>query len=331
MQYCLGLESTAHTFGAGIVDFDGNVHTVVNNTFVPETGGLHPREVAEHHARHFSDVIQRALNEASVKMGELALVAYSQGPGLGACLRVGALVSRTLSQVLDIPLVGVNHCVGHVEIGRLECHLDDPLTLYVSGGNTIVTAFQCGRYQIFGETLDIAIGNMIDAFARKAGLAHPGGPKIEKLARKSKNYIELPYTVKGMDLAYSGLLTAASSLLDQGHQLADVSFSLQEVAFAMLAEVTERALAHTEKAEVLLTGGVAANKRLQAMIQDISEEHGASFHVVSPRLAGDNGAMIAWAGVLQFLQTGKIPLQVTKSKPKWRLDEVLIPWREEAC
>lgn len=324
---CLGIETTAHTFGVGVVDFEGTVRAVVNQTFVPEVGGLHPREVAEHHAKQFPGVIRRAMDAAGTTWDDIQLVAFSQGPGLGACLRVGATVARALAQDLGVPLVGVNHCIGHVEIGRVTCAVDDPLTLYVSGGNTILTAFESGRYQIFGETLDMAIGNMIDAFARRAGLAHPGGPKIEKLARASQEYLPLPYVVKGMDLSFSGILTAASTLLEEGHPLEAVAYSLQETCFAMLTEVTERALAHTRKREVLLTGGVAANKRLQAMVRTISEDHDARFEVVPLRLAGDNGAMIAWAGVVQYVASGPTPLPASRINPKWRMDQVPVPWR----
>ncbi len=331
-KLCLGIESTAHTFGVGIIDFEGKVYSVVNNTYIPEKGGLHPVMVKEQHLNTFMNTIQKALHQASLSMKDIDLIAFSQSPGLGPCLKVGAMVSRMLSQLLYIPIVAVNHCVGHIEIGRLMCNIEDPLTLYVSGGNTIVSAFESERYQIFGETLDIPVGNMIDMFGRDAGLVHPGGPKIEKLARTSTNYISLPYVVKGMDLSFSGLYTAAKYLLqseDYGKKfnLSDVAYSLQETAFAMLTEVTERALAHTEKKEVLLTGGVAANKRLQAMIEYISKEHDARFEVVPLRYAGDNGAMIAWVGILRYQAEGGHDLSETVIKPKERMDQIPIPWR----
>lgn len=326
-KFCLGIESTAHTFGAGVVSFTGEVLSVANDTFVPESGGLHPREVAEHHMQNFGETLNKALAEAQLSWQDINLVAFSQGPGLGPCLRVGATVARALHFALKVPLVGVNHCIAHVEIGRLLSKVDDPLTLYVSGGNTIVSAFEAGRYRIFGETLDLAVGNMIDMFARDVGLPHPGGPKIEKLAKESQNFLPLPYVVKGMDLSFSGLLTAAKHLLKEGKTLSDVSFSLQEVAFAMLTEVTERALAHTKKKDVLLTGGVAANKRLQEMIRWIAENQGARYHVVPLRLAGDNGAMIAWAGAEHFLAAGPINIEDSTINPKIRMDEVPVPWR----
>ncbi|MFX0074481.1 MAG: bifunctional N(6)-L-threonylcarbamoyladenine synthase/serine/threonine protein kinase [Candidatus Hermodarchaeota archaeon] len=331
-KLALGIESTAHTWSVGIIDFDGNVISLVNDMFVPEKGGIHPILVREQHLTNFMKVINKALSEASISIEEIDLIAFSKSPGLGPILKIGAQVSRLLSQLLNIPIVAVNHCIAHIEIGRLMCKIEDPLTLYVSGGNTIVSAFESERYQIFGETLDIPIGNLIDSFARDVGIPHPGGPKVEQLARESSKYLYLPYVVKGMDLSFSGLYTATKRLVEsedygKKYTLSDVANSLQETAFAMLTEVTERALAHTGKEEVLLTGGVAANKRLQEMIKYISKEHGARFEVVPLRLAGDNGGMIGWTGILRYKASGGNLISETQIDPKERMDQVTIPWR----
>lgn len=331
-KLCMGIECTAHTLGIGLIDFEGQVYSRINDMYVPEKGGLHPVQAKEQHLENFMGIINRALNESNISIKDIDLIAFSQSPGLAPVLKIGALVSRMLSQILNIPIVAVNHCVAHVEIGRLMCKIEDPLTLYVSGGNTIVSAFDSNRYQIFGETLDLPIGNMIDSFARDAGLSHPGGPKIEKLAQNSDKYLTLPYVVKGMDLSFSGLYTAAKRLLESNkfnkeYNLNDVANSLQETAFAMLTEVTERALAHTGKKEVLLTGGVAANKRLQTMVEYISKEHNARFEVVPLKFAGDNGAMIGWTGILRYNSEGGTDLSDTIIKPKERMDQISIPWR----
>ncbi len=276
-------------------------------------------------------VLAEAFQRAEVKPQDINVVAFSQGPGLGPCLRTGATAARALASYLRVPLVGVNHCVAHIEIGKLVAGAVDPVTLYVSGGNTIVSAFEAGRYRVFGETLDIAVGNCLDVFAREAGLHEregiPPGALVEQLASRGQTFIPLPYTVKGMDLSFSGFLTAAVQLLREGkHSLEDLCFSLQEVAFSMLTEVTERALAHTEKPEVLLTGGVAANKRLQSMLECIAEEHNVRFCVVPKQYALDNGAMIAWTGILAFQHRVTLPLEKSFVKLKWRLDEVAVPW-----
>jgi N6-L-threonylcarbamoyladenine synthase/protein kinase Bud32 len=333
VHYCLGIESTADDFSVGILSSKGEILSNVIGAYIPKTGGIHPREAARHHAKIAGSVLNRAIRTACVKPEEIDVIAFSQGPGLGPCLRTGATAARTLASLLNIPLVGVNHCIAHIEIGKLLTEARDPLTLYVSGGNTIVSAFKTGRYRIFGETLDIAVGNCLDVFARKAGLRQkegaPFGFLVEKLAYRGQNFVSLPYTVKGMDLSFSGLLTAAAQLLQsKKYSLEDLCFSLQEVAFSMLAEVTERALAHTEKRELLLTGGVAANKRLQNMIKTISDEHDVSFCIIPKEYALDNGAMIAWTGLLAFHKGLTLDIEKSFVKMRWRLDEVSVPWVE---
>jgi len=331
--YCLGIESTADDFSVGIASSEGEILANVMDAYIPEEGGIHPREAAQHHSEVAGKVVKKAFEVSGIKPKEITVVAFSQGPGLGPCLRTGATVARALASYLGIPLVGVNHCVAHIEIGRLICRVKDPLTLYVSGGNTIVAACEGGKYRVFGETLDIAIGNCLDVFARNAGLKQkkgmPFGAIIEKLAEKGRNFISLPYIVKGMDLSFSGLLTAAIRELESGkHKLEDLCFSLQEVAFSMLVEVTERALAHTEKRELLLTGGVAANKRLQEMLKIMAEEHDVEFHAVPKEYALDNGAMIAWTGILAYKSGLITPIEKSYVKLKWRLDETPTPWIE---
>ena len=325
---CLGIESTADNLGVGIACSDGTILANETSTHIPEEGGIHPREAARHHAADIGNVLTSALRKAGIEAREIDLIAFSQGPGLGPCLRTGATAARALAAFLGVPLVGVNHCVAHIEIGRLATGAEDPLTLYVSGGNTIVSSFESGRYRIFGETLDIAVGNCLDTFAREAGLPYPGGPAVEKLALGGETLISLPYVVKGMDLSFSGLLTAATQELRSGRwRIEDVCFSLQEAAYAMLGEVTERALAHTKKGELLLTGGVAANKRLRSIIDSIAEEHGATPKFVPHGYATDNGAMIAWTGVLAYGSGVRTPIESSYIDSRWRLDEVEVSWR----
>lgn len=330
-SYCLGIESTADDFSVGISTFNGKILANTINAYIPPEGGIHPREAARHHAKLANKVVQEAFKKAGIKPTILSIISFSQGPGLGPCLRTGATVARSLASYLDIPLVGVNHCVAHIEIGKLKTGAEDPVTLYVSGGNTIVSAFDSGRYRVFGETLDVALGNCLDVFAREAGLrqraGEPFGAVVEKLAANGKKLIHLPYTVKGMDMSFSGLLTAVINLLKKGeYKLEDLCYSLQETVFSMATEVTERALAHTEKKEVLLTGGVAANKRLQSMIKAIAEEHDAEFSVMPKEFAVDNGAMIAWTGVLAYKHGVVTPIEKSFVKLRWRLDEVEVPW-----
>lgn len=327
---CLGIESSADDFGIGISTFKGEILANQSDSYIPSQGGIHPREAARHHSDVADKVLNQALTKAQIKPQDLTAIAFSQGPGLGPCLRTGATIARALASYLEVPLIGVNHSIAHIEIGKLKTGAKDPVTLYASGGNTMVTAYESQRYRVFGETLDIALGNCLDVFAREAGLRSrkglPLGAAVEQFALKGKKLISLPYVVKGMDLSLSGLLTAATSALHDGCRLEDVCYSLQENAFSMVTEVTERALAHTEKKEVLLTGGVAANKRLQSMLTVISEEHDARFAVVPLEFATDNGAMIAWAGVLAFRYGLVMPLEESFVKLRWRVDKVDVPW-----
>ncbi|MBM4241186.1 MAG: bifunctional N(6)-L-threonylcarbamoyladenine synthase/serine/threonine protein kinase [Euryarchaeota archaeon] len=323
---CIGLEGTAEKTGVGIVDSDGSILASVGESLIPASGGIHPREAAEHHANALIPLIKDALKESKLNLGDIDLVAFSRGPGLGPALRTVATAARSLSLSLDVPIVGVNHCIGHVEIGRLTTGAEDPISLYVSGGNTQVIGFDAGRYRVFGETLDIAIGNCLDQFARSVGLGHPGGPLLEKIALKSSNYLDLPYTVKGMDLSFSGLLTAAIRKYESSSSQEDVCYSLQETAFSMLVEVTERALAHAKKQEVMLCGGVAANSRLREMLNIMSEEHFADFFMPPVEYCGDNGAMIAWMGQLMYKHCLNQDVTDTTVIQKYRTDEVDVPW-----
>ncbi|MBW4256351.1 bifunctional N(6)-L-threonylcarbamoyladenine synthase/serine/threonine protein kinase [Methanobacterium sp. YSL] len=328
---CIGLEGTAEKTGVGIVDSEGNILALQGRALLPDKGGIHPREAAEHHAENLVPLIKKSLEEANLKPEDLDMVAFARGPGLGPALRTVATAARSLALSLDVPIVGVNHCIGHIEIGRLTTGCQDPLTLYVSGGNTQVTAFDSGRYQIFGETLDIAIGNCLDQFARTVGLGHPGGPRVEELALASDNYLKLPYTVKGMDLSFSGLLTAAIRKYESGAALEDVCYSLQETAFSMLVEVTERALAHSKKSEVLLVGGVAANQRLREMLEVMTQEHYADFFMPEMRYCGDNGAMNAWLGLLMCRHAKNLNMADTRVIQRYRTDQVDVPWMEKSA
>jgi len=319
-----GLEGTAWNLSAALVDEMEVIHEK-SATYTPASGGIHPREASQHHAEHMAEVVGDVISFAREKDLKIDGIAFSQGPGLGPCLRTVATAARVLSLRFGIPLVGVNHCVAHIEVGKWQSGARDPAVIYVSGANSQVLALRQGRYRIFGETLDISIGNAIDKFARSIGLAHPGGPKVEDMAKKAKKYIPLPYTVKGMDLSFSGLSTAATQAANV-HDLSDVCYSLQETAFAMLVEVTERAMAHAEKKEAMLVGGVGANKRLGEMLNIMCEERGARFFLPPRKFMGDNGSMIAYTGLIMLKSGVTTPLQESKVRPNYRTDDVAVTW-----
>jgi universal protein Kae1 len=322
---CLGIEGTAHTFGIGIAK-DEDILSNSKDVYKPKKGGIHPLEAKEHHEVVSGKVLENALREAKIKLSDLDLIAYSAGPGLPPCLKVCLNFAKELAK--KKPLIEVNHCIAHIEIGRLLTKCKDPITLYVSGGNTQVIGFASGRYRVFGETQDIAIGNAIDTFVREATGKNLGGKYFDELARKGK-YIELPYVVKGMDLSFSGILTSALQKYKSGTKLEDLCYSFQETCYAMLTEVTERALAHTGKNEVLLTGGVAASQRLQDMLSIMCKERNAKLFVCPREFAGDNGAMIAWTGLLAY-SNGQKPVTPEKADfhQRWRTDDVEVRWIE---
>lgn len=324
-QIVIGIESTAHTAGVGIITSEGEILSNQRSVYIPEEGGIHPREAANHHSTNLPDLFKAALKEAKLQPKDISLVAYARGPGLGPCLRTGATAARAFAYSNDIPLLGVNHCVAHLEIGILE-GAKDPVLLYLSGANTQVIAYAAGRFRVFGETIDIGIGNGLDKFAREAGMGFPGGPKLEKIA-KGPDLIDLPYSVKGMDMAFSGLMTAAKSKLDSGYSLESVAFSVQETAFAMSCEVSERALAHTGKNELVLGGGVACNSRLREMATTMAEERGIKCFVPERSLCVDNGAMIAWLGHQMMSADYPITDEDNVVNQKYRTDMVEVTWR----
>lgn len=269
-------------------------------------------------------LLKNALNKWQSGFEKIDIIAYSAGPGIPPSLVFTADFATELSKQHQKPLIPVNHPCAHLEIGRLTTGAKDPIYLYLSGGNTQVIAYVEGRFRIFGETQDITVGNLLDVVAREIGLPMPGGPEIEKLAERG-NYVELPYSIKGMDVSFTGPATAATRLFKKGVKKEDIAHSLQETCFAMLTEVSERAMAHTGKEEILLVGGVAANKRLQEMVKAMCKERGARMHVVPFGYAADNPVMIAWTGLLSYKHK-KIPKIKDKILPKWRIDQV--PWFE---
>ncbi|KWU47508.1 peptidase M22 glycoprotease [Rhodotorula sp. JG-1b] len=365
----LGLEGSANKLGVGLIlhsppadhDLDaaptaiGDLATTsilsnIRHTYVTPPGeGFLPSDTARHHKRWVADVVEKALQEAQKTMHDVDVVCFtkgeSTGPGMGAPLQTVALVARTLALMYDKPLVGVNHCVGHIEMGRLITSSPSPIVLYVSGGNTQVIAYSQQRYRIFGETLDIAVGNCLDRFARIIGLSNDPSPgaNIEKEAKKGKRLLPIPYATKGMDIMLGGILHAAEAYTrdprfrPDTHAVgeeeediitpADLCFSLQETVFAMLVEITERAMAHAGGKEVLIVGGVGCNARLQEMMEIMVGERGGSIFATDERFCIDNGIMIAHAGLLSYRMGYETPLEKTSCTQRFRTDEVLINWR----
>ncbi len=324
---CLGIESTAHTFSCGIIDDKGRIYSNIIDAYKTETGGIHPSEAKKHHEDVKDKVVEDALKNANLKLSDISLISFSQGPGIAPCLLVGMKKAKELANKINVPLVGVNHCIAHLEIGKLMTKAKDPVLLYASGANTQIIAYDGGKYRVFGETLDQGIGNALDQFARHIGLGFPGGPKIEKLALNGKNYIELPYVVKGMDVSFSGILTNLKHKYDsKKYSNEDIAYSFQETIFAMLVEVSERAMAHTGKNELVIGGGVGCNKRLREMSRIMCEERNGKFFAPPNEVLVDNAAMISWLGILQKNDATK-EYDKIDIKPYERTDDVVVTWR----
>lgn len=342
--YVLGLEGSANKIGVSVVTTGGDILSNVRETYVPPTGhGFLPRETATHHQRHVNQLIKRALDEAAISPSQLDCIGYTKGPGMGGPLRSVAVAARTVSMLWDKPLVPVNHCVAHIEMGRLVTGSSDPVVLYVSGGNTQVIAYAGGKYRIFGETIDIAVGNCLDRFARVVGLSNDPSPgyNIELAARKwcdqpnGGKFIHLPYSVKGMDVSFSGMLSfieqeAKQALRTKKYSVEDLCFSLQETIFAMLVEVTERAMAQCGQTDVLCVGGVGCNLRLQQMLSEMADDRGGRAFCTDERYCIDNGAMIAWTASLMFQAGGNdavVPIEKATCTQRYRTDDVCVKWR----
>ena len=324
----LGIESTAHTFSCAVIEKKGKKGKILSDIrkiYRPASGaGIHPREASRHHIENSSLVLSECLTDAKILIKDLDLISYAAGPGLGPCLRVGAVVARSLASFYKIPIYPVNHAIGHIELGKLLTGASNPLVLLVSGGHTMLLAFLDKQWRVFGETLDITLGQLLDQFGRSLGFASPCGKNIEELASVSSNYITLPYSVKGNDVSFSGLLSATKTIAKNSKN--DACYSLQETAFAMISESVERALSFTNKKELMIVGGVAANKRLSEMLQDVCKRHGCKFFVVPLQYAGDCGSQICWTGLLESKVKSGVSLKDTFVTQSWRLDTVKIDY-----
>lgn len=339
--YALGLEGSANKIGIGITSRNGDILANVRRTFIAPIGeGFLPKETAQHHRQHIHSLIHEAFSISGITHKQLECICYTKGPGMGAPLQSVAVVARTLSLLWNIPLIPVNHCIGHIEMGRLVTNAKDPVILYVSGGNTQVIAFSDNRYRILGETLDIAVGNCLDRFARVIGLSNDPSPgyNIEQEAKKTipsptlnELVRQIPYSVKGMDVSFSGILSATERLwkykkIEQS--IPNFCYALQEIVFAMLVETTERALAHIGSQEVLIVGGVGCNVRLQQMMSEMMQQRNGKLYATDDRYCIDNGAMISHAGMLEFLHSDSLPaLDECIITQRFRTDDVLVTWR----
>jgi N6-L-threonylcarbamoyladenine synthase/protein kinase Bud32 len=341
----LGIEGTAWAASAAIFETadpatateDEHVF-IESDAYAPESGGIHPREAAEHMGDAIPRVVETAIDHAEERAAggdpgsdgstPIDAVAFSRGPGLGPCLRIVGTAARAVAQRFDVPLVGVNHMVAHLAVGRHYAGFEDPVCLNASGANTHVLAYRNGRYRVLGETMDTGVGNALDKFTRHVGWSHPGGPKVERRAKEGE-YLDLPYVVKGMDFSFSGIMSAAKQAVDDGEAVEDVCRGLEETIFAMLAEVSERALSLTDGEELVLGGGVAQNDRLRAMLREMCEQRGAEFYAPPAKFLRDNAGMIAILGAKMLAAGDTVAVEESAIDSDFRPDQVDVSWRDE--
>lgn len=338
----LGIEGSANKVGVGLIKSNGEILANPRETYcAPLREGFQPRPTAEHHRKHILDLVDKAFKMANLKPADIDCICFTKGPGIAMPLNSCAIVARTLSLLWNKPLVPVNHCVAHIEMGITVTQCQNPVTLYVSGGNTQVIAYSKNRYRIFGETIDSAVGNVLDRVARELSIPNDPAPgyNIEQLAKQeleNRKYIPLPYIVKGMDMSFSGILSkvlqCGKKWIKSGEYIKeDICYSLQETIFAMLVEVTERAMSHCQSNQVLVVGGVGCNKRLQEMLKIMAEERNGTVCAMDQRYQIDNGAMIACAGLKCFEKEGEnatiLPEDAYVTQ-RFRTDDVFVSWRE---
>jgi len=270
--------------------------------------------------KELENILNTYINNLNNFERKINLISYSAGPGLYPTLVQAYFSGKLFSKIFNSNLIGVNHLIAHAEIVKLYNKFTDPLILLVSGANTMLLSFEGNKYRIVGETLDMGVGNFLDKVGRLLNIGFPAGPKIEELSKKGKNLIKLPYSVKGMDIQLGGIYTYIKNLIKRENiNMYDLSYSIQEYIFSMLAEISERGLSLLDKREFGLTGGVAVNKRLQEILYLMCDERNVKFGTVPLDLGNDNGAMIAWIGILWYKNDINI---IDRINPYWRPEDI---------
>ena len=298
-----------------------------------EYGGVVPELASRDHVQRVIPLVRQVLREADVSLDQISAIAYTQGPGLGGALLVGASVANALAYALDIPTIGIHHLEGHL----LSPLLSDPapefpfVALLVSGGHTqLMRVDGVGHYTLLGETLDDAAGEAFDKSAKLLGLGYPGGPALARLAasgRPGQYKLPRPMLHSGdLEFSFSGLKTAVLTLVkqsdDDDQTRADIACAVQEAIIDVLAHKARAALAQTGLNQLVVAGGVGANQILRERLnKDIGNRGGKGFYP-DLQFCTDNGAMIAFAGALRLAQQqGKKDYRFNV-KPRWNLAEI---------
>ena len=298
-----------------------------------EYGGVVPELASRDHVRRVVPLVRQVMREADVSLGRIDAIAFTQGPGLGGALLVGASVANALAYALDIPSIGIHHLEGHL----LSPLLSDPapefpfVALLVSGGHTqLMRVDGIGQYTLLGETLDDAAGEAFDKSAQLLGLGCPGGPELAKLAARGRpGLYKLPRPMLhsgDLEFSFSGLKTAVLTLVNQSgddeQTRADIANAVQEAIVDVLANKARAALAQSGLDQLVVAGGVGANRLLRERLnKDIGKRGGKVFYP-DLEFCTDNGAMIAFAGALRLAQQqGKKDYRFDV-KPRWDLQQI---------
>jgi len=330
----LGIETSCDETGVAVYDTESGLraHTLYSQIALhAQYGGVVPELASRDHVRKLLPLVRETLREAGMTTSDLDGVAYTAGPGLVGALLVGAGVARSMAWALDVPAIGVHHMEGHLLAPLLE---DDPdrgrpeppfVALLVSGGHTqLVHVEAIGRYKLLGETLDDAAGEAFDKTAKLMGLPYPGGPQLAALAEQGRPGVfrfARPMTDRpGLDFSFSGLKTQvllAWRDSDQGDEVrADIARGFEDAVVDTLSIKCERALDAAGCDTLVVAGGVGANKRLRAKLDEMTRKRGGRVSFPRPQFCTDNGAMIAYAGALRLAagQHGDLAVRVT---PRW--------------
>lgn len=317
----LGIETSCDETAVGIVRGGSEVLSNIVASQVDlhaPFGGVVPEIAARAHVEKMQPVIDRALRDAGVTFADISGVAATRGPGLIGALLVGYAAGKAVAAARELPFCGVHHLEGHIFAGVLDPGIEPPfIALVVSGGHTsLFRVPELGSYEVLGETLDDAAGEAFDKIARVLGLGYPGGPAIDKLAKRGDaQAIAFPRALsgKGYDFSFSGLKTAVVRHVRGADKVkrADVAASFQEAVVDVQVEKAIRAAKDLDVGTIVAGGGVAANSRLRAKLGEAAASQDVRFVVPSPQLCVDNGAMIAAAGHFRLTRGEATPLDAS--------------------
>lgn len=310
----LAIETSCDETSAAVVEDGVRIRSNIISSQVnihQKYGGVVPEVASRKHVESISWIIEQAVEEAGIELGDISAVAVTQGPGLVGSLLVGLVAAKALASSLNVPLIGVHHIAGHIYANRFVQELEYPaLALVVSGGHTELVLLEAeGRFRIIGQTRDDAVGEAYDKVARALGLPYPGGPHVDRLAAEAEAAVHLPRAwlePDSYDFSFSGLKSAVLASLNQarmkGEELdpAHVARGFQESVIEVLTEKTLRAVDKYGVKQLLLAGGVAANSGLRTALAARCEEAGIPLVVPPLKLCTDNAAMIGAAAYLKW-------------------------------